>query len=270
MKNSTFSTIKLMINSDFLVYGVQFGLFLGTSAVFLAMATPSLNSLLFYGKTKTKISRFEQFYVPKRWFIHFYYLHSTLSTGSLIWYLTYYNRYDYYLSFVLVLLMNLIQAYRRLYECVFISKWDDVKSKIHITHYIAGIFFYTSANLMPILLRNSMWKPLSSKTGIYLILIMFILTSMDQYRNHSHLASLRKYSLPTHGLFQFVTCAHYFDEVVIYTLFALMYPSIGYFLLLLWVFVNLSISAIENRKWYVQKGLIRQDDEIRCIIPFIL
>lgn len=257
------------INSHLVLNGIQIALFGGVCSVLLASKIPSLNSLLSYGKTKTGISKFEQLYIPKRCFIHFYYWHFMLSTGSVVWYFmnNYHELGDD--AFVIVLLMNLVQANRRLYECLYISKWNN-SSKIHITHYIAGIFFYTAINLTPILLRNLGNEPLNSKLLISLVVIAFTLVSIDQYRNHYHLASLKKYSLPTHGLFKFVLCAHYFDEIVIYFLFALLYTSLVYTLILLWVFVNLSTSANESWKWYIKKDLITQDENIKSIIPFVL
>ena len=49
-------------------------------------------------------------------------------------------------SIFLALSMLSIQTLRRLYECLFISKFSQI-SKIHLGHYLLGIFFYMLVNI---------------------------------------------------------------------------------------------------------------------------
>lgn len=90
-------------------------------------------------------------------------------------------------------------------------------------------------------------------------LLLFALASILQHTCHAHLASLKKYSLPTHFAFRMLVCPHYFAECMIYLSLAVVAtPQKEIFnttLLsgLLFVVVNLGITAQSSRQWYAQK-----------------
>ena len=124
----------------------------------------------------------------------------------------------------------------------------------------------------------------------------------QQYRHHALLANLRKhqsntgitqsYSLPTSGWFHYVTCPHYFAEIIIYISFALMleeekytdmhlsnsrydyfyYYGYRHVILVLWVASNVTLSAIKNHEWYTKHLNVNtyQLHSKKAIVPFIL
>jgi len=106
-------------------------------------------------------------------------------------------------------------------------------------------------------------------------LTLFALASVSQHLCHVHLASLQKYSLPSHFLFKFLVCPHYFAECVIYLSLALMAaPQEEIFNLtllsgLLFVAVNLGVTAQTARQWYEenfgQTAVVRKWN----MIPFV-
>jgi len=90
-------------------------------------------------------------------------------------------------------------------------------------------------------------------------LISFALASVSQHICHTHLSSLKKYSLPTHPLFKFLICPHYCAECAIYVSLAFVAaPPKEVFNLtilsgLLFVVVNLGVTAQTTRQWYMGK-----------------
>lgn len=89
--------------------------------------------------------------------------------------------------------------------------------------------------------------------------LIFVLGSAAQYSCHSHLASLKKYSLPTQGLFRYLICPHYSCECLLYLSLAVVAAPEGELLnrtivsALLFVVVNLGATAHGTREWYVGK-----------------
>lgn len=80
-----------------------------------------------------------------------------------------------------------------------------------------------------------------------------------QHDCHHYLASLKKYAVPSHPLFLRVLCPHYTAECVIYLSLALLAAPQGEVLnktllcTLLFVVVNLGITAGNSKRWYIEK-----------------
>lgn len=80
-----------------------------------------------------------------------------------------------------------------------------------------------------------------------------------QHDCHHYLASLEKYAVPKHPLFQRVICPHYTAECAIYLSLALLAAPRGEIINqsvmcgVLFVVVNLGITAHNTEKWYATK-----------------
>lgn len=215
---------------DILLYST---FYVGIVCVFIAEFY--IPQLLKYGKTwKASNNYWFNLTCSKSTFTHFYLIAIVLST---------YNLFE---KCNLLTLCVFIHSIRRLYECFFITKWGH--SKIHLSHYLVGIWFYTTLNI-GIAFKNG-------ETENRLVsVVMFIAASLDQAVNHQHLSKLKKYSKPSYGLFRYICCAHYFDEFLIYLSFLLM--NVGTRALLahcvVWILVNLGTSSHETGNWYLQK-----------------
>jgi 3-oxo-5-alpha-steroid 4-dehydrogenase 3 len=88
---------------------------------------------------------------------------------------------------------------------------------------------------------------------------VYLFAWINQYQCHKHLAGLKKYSLPSQGLFRFLLCPHYTCECLLYLSMAVAGAPEGAWynrtLLcgLAFVVTNLSVTAAGTRKWYVDK-----------------
>jgi 3-oxo-5-alpha-steroid 4-dehydrogenase 3 len=165
---------------------------------------------------------------------------------------------------------------RRLSETIMMMNYQRSKSKMNISHYLVGLFFYSSLNLQLVLNTNfddvevspQAYSMTDLNFSILIPVLLFFLASSSQFLNHLHLSKLLKYTIPSFGMFKFLCCAHYFDEILIYvSIFALL-QNLTSLLALIWVIVNLSVSSIETRAYYKKNG----DGKVPkwCIIPFIL
>jgi 3-oxo-5-alpha-steroid 4-dehydrogenase 3 len=165
----------------------------------------------------------------------------------------------------LIVLLNLVQSIRRLYECLYVSKFSKT-AKIHIFHYLVGLFFYSTINIIPFLENyDGNFYPIRWFQP-FTFLSIFIYISIKQYQTHFILSKQKKYTLPKTNLFKYVTCPHYFYESLIYLIFFLIRPSLSYALISIWVVINLSISANQSYIFYKSKNEITNEYRI---FPFI-
>jgi len=111
---------------------------------------------------------------------------------------------------------------------------------------------------------------------------LFAVGSFIQNRSHIILAQLRSsspkrshvqdhYLLPRGFLFEFVTCPHYFAELLIYVSFLFLTNGVSFFAWLAFTFVviNLTDGALKTHKYYQQKFDNYPKNRF-AIIPFLL
>lgn len=257
---------------------------------------PQLRVLLTYGKTLSPqssncslIDLATSLTVPKSFFTH-YYIFFTLNLLVLKLTIIGYKYTDYipiiddvnYELYSIFYWFYILQAIRRFSESIFVFNYGE-NSKMNVSHYILGIGYYlvvsSNAILSLVQYENSPsfefnllnWK-------IVLPFVIFSLASIDQTLNHIHLALLVKYTNPSKGLFKYIDCPHYFDEIIIYSTFPLtilLFKGLQSWniydinLVLDWLFVItiLSISSHSSHKFYQKKF---DDYKQRwCIFPGI-
>ncbi|KAL1876053.1 hypothetical protein Plec18167_005314 [Paecilomyces lecythidis] len=177
-----------------------------------------------------------------------------------------------------------VQGGRRLYECLATAKPSS--SQMWFVHWLLGIAFYIAMTL-------AMWIEgavtlLSHDITLYhlrvtsvprprtlLCLPLFLLASGLQHDCHHYLASLKKYTLPDHPLFLWIVCPHYTAECVIYLSLALLAAPAGETINktvlsgLLFVAVNLGITAASSKRWYMQKFGAENVRNRWKMIPFL-
>jgi 3-oxo-5-alpha-steroid 4-dehydrogenase 3 len=104
---------------------------------------------------------------------------------------------------------------------------------------------------------------------------VFLLGWINQYRCHKHLAGLKKYSLPSAGMFRHYICPHYTCECLIYLSMAVATGPGGAWCnrtllcALTFVAVNLGVTASGTRKWYAELFGIGPVAHKWNMIPFV-
>ena len=212
--------------------------------------------------------------VPKRWFIHFYVIGSSLT--SLHMFTIHRRRYhmhmhmpahdNYSLELLpvsILLCLFLLHCIRRWLECIwFLSEFKQ--SKMHLLGYLVGVLHYIVA---PYSLATATFNPILTPSQMIAI-IVFIFANVEQLRIHRVFYYVKKEKMKTgnaqtqrslpshlaHYLFAYICCPHYLMEIIIYVSFVLYTSgrSLGLVGMLLWVTTNLAVVADVQYKWYYQ------------------
>ncbi|KAM7192529.1 Polyprenol reductase 2 [Rhypophila sp. PSN 637] len=177
--------------------------------------------------------------------------------------------------------MMFLQGSRRVYEHMVIMR--PSKSTMWFVHWVLGLGFYVVTNVavwvegsetilgsaQP---NNSTLLPLNEILTPQVLVKLaigtatFLYAYTHQYITHAHLASLRKYSLPSSDpkesgtrLFKYLVCPHYTCECLVYLAIAITASPAGQVVSktllcgLVFVVVNLGVTARGTRAWYVDK-----------------
>jgi 3-oxo-5-alpha-steroid 4-dehydrogenase 3 / polyprenol reductase len=244
------------------------------------------------------------FYVPKRYFSHFYLL------GMVQLLLCAYVRTKGHLSsssshVVRVWFLLGSHLARRYGECLCVHKWTP-QSRMHVAGYLLGIIHYL---LLPLALcPDESADPLTTsyekdaRSGSRLVgrlacAVLCLYAQYQQHRHHGILAGLRiapassnsssaTYSIPTGGWFRFVSSPHYLAEIVIYASLVVLATLLAdeglspvlsrrQYLrgcaLLLWVIDNLTVSAIATHRWYLRRFPdVYAKLNRKAIVPYLL
>ena len=193
---------------------------------------------------------------------------------------------------ILVMILFNVQCWRRLYECVYINV--DTGSKMNILHYIVGFAHYFCAGLGYISespgfatypedsqgqLKWVHIEPNPKKISPiqFCAMIVFFIAWRRQFQAHKIFAELKHrshvnhHSIPHGNWFHYVSCPHYFSEILIYLSLATILGtthSTGW-LVFGWVFINQIIAGLMSHWWY-QKTFINYPTRRKAVIPFLL
>lgn len=256
------------------------------SSILLVTFAQPLRTLLKYGKnlqvsgnkSSNQFVNFVavKFVVPKQWFTHFYICLFSLATAS-FFYPCHENTIKpasaAFKNIKIIQILLWLQGGRRLIESYAVTKFSP-KSTMNFSHYIVGMAHYI---LISTATYFGLWESCSASTALtttdYILIFVYGVAVVQQFKVHNYLANLRKYSLPQ---FKIVASPHYFWEIVIYTvLFTFSVKervnmiSASFLAALAFVSVNLSITSLETYKFYVQK--YGHDFKLRwAILPGIL
>jgi protein-S-isoprenylcysteine O-methyltransferase Ste14 len=105
--------------------------------------------------------------------------------------------------------------------------------------------------------------------GLLFIVGMAINLKSDNILLALRLTSKNGYSIPTGGLFKYVSCPNFFGEIVEWTGFAIMTWSPAALAFMIWTLVNLVPRALDHHKWY-RKKFSDYPEERKALIPFVL
>ncbi len=88
------------------------------------------------------------------------------------------------------------------------------------------------------------------------------------------LMNLRKpgdtgYSIPTGGLYRFISCPNYFGEIVEWTGFAIASWSLSGLAFAFYTFANLAPRALSHHRWYREK-FAEYPAERKALVPFVV
>ncbi|CAA9989587.1 polyprenol reductase, putative [Plasmodium knowlesi strain H] len=225
-----------------------------------------------FSKLRGKINHMT---ISKKHFSHFYVIGLVVNSALLICDLSQHavseQTVHHCISITNVLLH--VQLLRRLFEQLFIVRTTP-KSVMHVFSYLLGVTFYL---VTPYSLQNND-KREYTLVGL-LPVVVFLLGTLIQYDSHVRLAKLRPkgerkldspYKVPHGGLFYFVSCPHYFAEILIYLSFLLLNWNFISLLSFTFVFLVLIKNGLQTHKWYLRTAREAYPKQRRAIFPYIL
>lgn len=271
-----------------------------------------IQDLVRYGKLKPRLENRPYFLrlldVPKRRFIHFYVIACMWNTflAAMVFRAYFMGKPHHPRLFAILSLCGgeerpesieatsvtiaicliLIQVYRRLYECAFVSVYSE--STMSILVYLIGCFFYIAIG--PTILSEAegfskLRPPPSVDFTVHwwhvFAVLLFFYASLHHHRSHVILANLRLdakgevitliHRMPTGDWFELVSCPHFFAEILIYIAigFALGLGFTTWCLALLFVIVNQVAMGLMTHQWY-QTKFKNYPKSRKAIFPYIL
>lgn len=236
------SSYKSLVQSLALCYFIT-----GIISILAALIIKPLGGLLNHGKESNHIGFYIN--VKKRRFVDFY------LTGLLCAYLSFFT----YPSCLLFLFINHLG--RRYMETTLIMKYSD-SSRMHLLHYICGLSFYP----VIIMILIDMEPKVLSKSTTWI----FCLLSWLQMHHHYLLGRTRRkgYRAIDQALFRYVYCPHYMIEIILYILLLKQnYSCPLQMLCLVFVSLNLTVSAVNSKRWNIEKF---GNSEKAAILPFLI
>ena len=207
----------------------------------------------------------------------------------------------------LALILLWVHLWRRYYECLTVHEWRD-GSKMHLAGYLLGMVYYLILPFVFITLPNGQVSKGNSQLNYYsgIFGMICIWSQLQQFRHHSMLAIQRAHSsgkmlyiLPHGCWFEYVSCPHYLAEILVYLSIVLIvrnrsgivsgplsdmlvwespitelvkiFKVVEQFKpesLLVWIIVNLCISARSSHRWYLKRFKDYPQNR-SAIIPFL-
>ncbi|CDK27877.1 unnamed protein product [Kuraishia capsulata CBS 1993] len=258
------------------------GLFAAIAITLVSPQIPGLRSVSRYGKTLKTVQRFN-YYLPKRYFAHFYVIATALPVflsllllsdipvveyiASVDWVSRDHQRTLSRSKALFALLLNSLQGSRRLYESVHVFR-PLPDAKIQLLHYLIGCVYYLIVDMQLVAcmdpLNNSPLPLLESS----IFALLFFVVYLDQARHHAHLSGLKKYTIPSQGLFRYVAGAHYFDEILLYALQFWYLRTETSLAVAAYVAVSLSVVAANSHEYYKEKDASYSVNH-KVVIPFL-
>ncbi|KZM24780.1 uncharacterized protein EKO05_0003469 [Ascochyta rabiei] len=192
--------------------------------------------------------------VPHNYFTHFYLL-SVACSLFWAWRLQLWSANP---QLQIVWALMLLQGVRRMLESN--AYTSTSRSTMSFAHWLLGLVFYLTINV-------AVWieHPAGSLThwASTALLPAIITAHVLQHSYHAYLYRLRAenkgYQLPLHPLFSNLLCPHYSCETAIYLLLSFLAAPEGrvinwtLFCATIFVAVNLGVTAIGTKEWYIEK-----------------
>nr|XP_020459132.1 polyprenol reductase isoform X2 [Monopterus albus] len=264
--------------------------------------------LIRYGKTKhlRRDDWLRTFDVPKRWFWHFYAVSLCWNGLLLALYLNFIFQQQSHpswltgildilsglpstvshvpqLSTLLVQLLLWVHSLRRLLECLFVSVFSD--GAMHLVQYVFGLGYYIVLGLT-VLCSDHLGKgtgALFSQLDWFHVagVALFTGASLLQHQSMVLLARLRTgksgtvetlaHRVPRGGLFELVSCPHYFSELLIYVSLSLVFGglSLTWWIVVLYVLFSQALAAQLCHDFYISK-YESYPKHRKAYIPFVL
>jgi len=175
---------------------------------------------------------------------------------------------------IIVYIFYLINYLKRCFEVLFIHKYSKKSSFFSLLYIFISHAFVNTVLCRFILLSN---KNVDDSNLFYLILPcpLVLFGWLGSFYHHVLLAKLRKsprnakrYKIPRGGLFEYVSCPHYFMELLTWTGFSVIVHKLSFYGHIVFIFCTFVGRSYQTRKWYLNH-IVGYPRKRKCLIPLI-
>lgn len=260
----------------------------------------------YYTNTTTDSTILAYFYVPKRWFRHFYLFSGPASTITLCL-ICYKFLFDGNIPEIVFALLDIslgasreplisaenvilaivilnIQCWKRVYETCYVNIFGDQKMSLGV--YFIGFIHYTGVFLCIVGESKGFIRESHTSLFLYKLTITELIctliclwSSYMQLQSNFILAGLRKnedgeivtkeHKIPFGGLFKYITNPLQFTEIIIYIMLSvILWQASTFHYITIWVITNQLICAVLSHEWY-HETFKNYPKERNILIPYI-
>lgn len=254
---------------------------------------PSLMFTYGLGPLNTLFDFLATLQVPHSWFVSFYcisvassilWAHQLLTRGPLYRIIAHWTQHQAASmsldQIIACWSLMAFQGIRRLWECLVLTK--PSQSKMWVFHWLVGVLFYVATGVSVWIegvpaLDSTHWtfsdiQLAAPSLRVLVFLPAFLFAAILQYKTHAHLASLKKYTLPSHPAFNKIVCPHYTAECVLYLALTFLAAPEGHLVngtmlcATIFVVVNLGATADISKSWAMGKfGKVKIEGQWRML-----
>jgi very-long-chain enoyl-CoA reductase len=176
---------------------------------------------------------------------------------------------------VLALFLCTVHYAKRLYESIYVNFYAG--EKVHFLHAFGVIFYYWILYGVLVgyyIFRAEYVAPSHTPTTIIVLSSSMLYSELHNYNCHMILKELKEKSggrrgIPVGDMFKYVSCAHYFWELMSWTHFALLVNTTTSYLFVVWSLLAMGSEALQKHKNYLRVFGDKYPKIRKAMIPYI-
>lgn len=172
--------------------------------------------------------------------------------------------------------LNLIHYGKRIYENIYVHDYGVSGFRVFSPETMGTSFYYWVLYGVCVAYKvfNTTYTD-CCKVSIIALSCLMLLSEYGNYSAHVNLQKLKeknkgKRGIPRGGMFEYVSLAHYFFELISWIIFSLIVRVSTAYLFVIYSLISMSFLALEKHKGYIKYFGEEYPKNRKAIIPFIL
>jgi very-long-chain enoyl-CoA reductase len=168
---------------------------------------------------------------------------------------------------------------KRILECIFLHPVGVEKLRVFTTEFLGFVFYYWvlfGVLVGYVLFESNYFNKNNSPNIINVVLfsILFLVSEYNNFKSHYILKEIKEKNsgqrgIPYGGMFEYVSCAHYFWELMSWTAFSLLTGLCTAWLFTLFSLISMGSIANKKHKIYINYFGDSYPKNRKAFIPFI-
>jgi very-long-chain enoyl-CoA reductase len=174
------------------------------------------------------------------------------------------------------LILTILHYGKRIYEVNFVHEWATENVSL-FNGGIFGLMIYywvLYGVCVAYFIFNHDSKPLFPAPVLLGLSVLMLISEYGNYSAHRTLKKLKeenfgKRGIPRGGLFEYVSCPHYFFELCSWFIFSLIVNTVTSYLFVLYSLISMGTLAIKKHKAYLDYFKEKYPKDRKAMIPYI-